>query len=106
MVKNKSRTGTPGEYELSEAPTIGDIKRFLARLIQRVDRGRVSIRKGNCLAQIANVLINSVLDHELEQRLIELEANHAAGWRPSESRTIHIKAGGSHEAERKPSGTA
>lgn len=102
-MKNKGPESTPGGYELSDAPTIGDIKRFLARLIQRVDRGRVSIKKGNCLAQIANVLINSVLDHELEQRMAELEASHAAGWRPS---NMKISVGGPRETKEKPAGTA
>jgi len=81
-------------YELSESPTIGEIKRFLARLIQRVDRGRVSIRKGNCLAQIANVLINAIVDHELEARIAQLELEKPSRS-PSPSTTMTIRAGGS-----------
>lgn len=93
MAKTQRLTSTPGVYELSEAPTIGDIKRFLARLIQRVDRGRVSIKKGNCLAQIANVLINAIVDHELEARIAELEQEKPSRS-SSPSTTMNIRVGG------------
>lgn len=106
MAKRQRSVSTPGVDGLSEAATIGDVKRFLVCLIQRVDRGRITVKKANCMGQLCNVLVNAILDHELEQRLAELEASHAAGWRPSESRTMTIRAGGLHETKQKPSGTA
>lgn len=94
MAKKQSQTGTPGGYELPDEPTVGDVKRFLVRLLQRVDRGRVSVKKGNCLAQIANVLINAIVDHEIEARLDELERLKTTG-RLSTPTSITIRAGAS-----------
>ena len=91
MAKIQSQAGTPQGCELSEEATVGDVKRFLVRLLQRVDRGRVSVKKGNCLAQIANVLINAIVDHELEARLDELERLKTAG-RLSTPTSITIRA--------------
>ena len=72
-----SEAGPPGG--LSEDATVPDVKRFLARLIRRVDRGRMPIPKANCLAQLCNVLIHAIHNHELEERLLELEADRDSG---------------------------
>lgn len=71
MAKNEGQTSTP--RGLTETASIGDVKRYLVQLISRVDRGRVSVKKGNCLAQICNVLISCIVDHEIEQRIEALE---------------------------------
>jgi len=105
VAKPQQRTSTTGGSGLSETATIGDVKRYLCRLIQRVDRGRVSVPIGNCLGQLCNVLINSILDHELEERMTQLEAEHANGWQPSPYREMTIR-GGSHGTEKKSVGTA
>lgn len=94
MAKKQSQAGTPGGYELPEDPTVGDVKRFLVRLLQGVYRGRVSVKKGNCLTQIANVLINAIVDHELEARMDELERLKKSG-RLSTPTSITISAGAS-----------
>lgn len=80
---------------LSEDATIGDVKRFLCRLIVRVDRGRVDVKKANCMGQLANTLINAILSHELEQRMDKLEADRTGGWRAPADRTVTIRTGGS-----------
>lgn len=104
MAKTQRRVNTPGGYELSESVTIGDVKRFLVRLIQRVDRGRISVKKANCMGQLCNTLINAIVDHELEERMNQLEADREAG-RLKPTGTTTIRAGGQHEAQ-KPTGTA
>ncbi len=98
------RISTPRGGRLPENPTIGDLKRYLARLVGRVDRGSVPVATGNCLSQICNVLINSIVDHELEARLDQLEADQASG-RQTSSGSMTIQAGGTHETET-PTGTA
>lgn len=85
--------------QLSENASIGDVKRFLCRLIRRVDQGRVPVQKANCMGQLANTLINAIHSHELEERLSQLEADRAGG-RLTASGSITIRAGGqTHETE-------
>jgi hypothetical protein len=95
MAKTRRRASTPRGDGLSEAATIGDVKRFLVRLIQRVDRGRITVRKANCMGQLANTLINAIVDHELEERIDRLEADRDTGWRTPREHTLTIRAGGS-----------
>lgn len=104
MSISQRRASTPRGGELSENATIGDVKRFLVRLIQRVDRGRISVKKANCMGQLCNTLINAIVDHELEERMNQLEADREAG-RLKPTGITTIRAGGSHEAQ-KPTGTA
>lgn len=93
-----SQTGPPGG--LSEEATVADVKRYLARLIRRVDRGRLPIPKANCLTQICNVLIHSIHNHELEQRLCQLEADQDSGGALlREQRTLLISVSGEHQQE-------
>lgn len=95
MLKRRRGASTPRGDELSEEATIGDVKRFLVRLIQRVDRGRITVKKANCMGQLANTLINAIVDHELEQRIDRLEVDRDTGWRAPRERTLKIHAGGS-----------
>ncbi len=104
MAKTQRRTSTTRGDELSEAATIGDVKRFLVRLIQRVDRGRITVKKANCMGQLANTLINAIVDHELESRVMQLEVDREAG-RLNRSGSMTFREGGSHEAQ-KSTGTA
>lgn len=78
MAKRRNRTRTPGDG-IPDAPTIGDLKRYLVRLIRAVHAGRVDVKEANCLGQLANALIGAIVDHELEIRVEELEQQRAAG---------------------------
>jgi hypothetical protein len=98
-------SGTPRGGQLPENPSIGDVKRYLARLIRRVDKGRVPVPTANCLSQICNVIINAICDHELEQRLDRLEVDRDAG-RLAPSGSLTIRTGGTHHDETTPTGTA
>ncbi|MEQ1792737.1 MAG: hypothetical protein ABL970_00985 [Nitrospira sp.] len=93
MAKKQPHTSTPGgDSSLAEVSSIGDVKRYLARLLQRVERGRVTVKKANCLTQICNVLINAIVDHELEERIEQLEGKRAS--QSSQSTTITVHSGG------------
>jgi hypothetical protein len=92
------QASTPPGGQLSENASIGDVKRFLCRLIRRVDQGRVPVQKANCMGQLANTLINAIHSHEVEERLSQLEADREAG-RLNVSGAITIRAGGAHETE-------
>lgn len=100
MVKTQGRTGTPGGaksyQQIGELASIGDVKRYLVSLIQRVERGRITVKKANCLNQIANTLINAIVDHELETRIAQLEGKRAGSHSQiGQSTTITVQAGGS-----------
>jgi len=95
MAKTRRRASTPRGGELSDRATIGDVKRFLVQLIRRVDLGRITVKKANCMGQLANTLINAIVDHELEERIDRLEADRDTGWRPPREHTMTIRAGGS-----------
>jgi hypothetical protein len=53
--------------------TIGDVSRFLGKLINKVERGQVDGGTAGRLAYIANILIGALKDSELEGRVKKLE---------------------------------
>ena len=98
MAKRHTSAGTPrgskSFEQLGQLETIGDIRRYLANLIHRVERGRITVKKANCCTQIANTLIGAIADHELERRITELENQRAAGRLPYQNQ-MTIRAEGS-----------
>lgn len=96
----QGQVSTPRGGHLSAAATIGDVKRFLVRLIRRVDRGHITVKKANCMGQLANVLISAIHNHELEQRLCQLEADQESGGMLLRAeRTLLITVSGEHHEE-------
>ncbi|MGE0470726.1 MAG: hypothetical protein AB7P19_15185 [Nitrospira sp.] len=96
MAKNRQTPGTPrgaASWEQTEQlETVGDVKRFLACLIQQVRRNKVSVKKANCLGQLCNVMISAIVDYELEERIATLERRRASGQLPQPGATaIHAR---------------
>ncbi len=53
--------------------TLGDIRRWVADVANRMERGEVETGYARCAAYMASVMAGIVKDGELEQRVAELE---------------------------------
>ncbi len=53
--------------------TLGDIRRYLAGLINRVEGQQIDQQTASKLAYISNILISCIKDSDLEQRVSEIE---------------------------------
>lgn len=91
MAKNNVDMSTPrgaGDWEALD--TAGDVKRFLRFLILEVKRGRVSIKKANCMGQLANNILHAIEVADIETRIAALESEEAAGTSCPSDGTIKI----------------
>ena len=59
------------EHERLE--TIGDVSHFLAKVINRVNRGEIESNTAGRLGYLANILISALKESELEDRVKKLE---------------------------------
>jgi hypothetical protein len=57
--------------------TIGDVSRYLGKLINKVERGETEGSQAGRLAYIANILISALKDGPLEDRVTKLEKQAA-----------------------------
>lgn len=53
--------------------TIGDVSKFLAKLINQVNRGETSESTAAKIGYLSNILIGALKDSELEDRVKKLE---------------------------------
>ena len=53
--------------------TVGDVSQFLAKLINEVRRGEINERTATKLGYLANILVSTIKDAELEERIQRLE---------------------------------
>ena len=53
--------------------TLGDVRRYLANLINRVEDGQMDQARAAKLAYVSNILISCIKDGDLESRLEKLE---------------------------------
>ena len=53
--------------------TIGDVSKFLAKLINQVQRKEIEDSTASKLAYISNILIGALRDSEIERRIEALE---------------------------------
>ena len=53
--------------------TIGDVSVFLAKLINEVRRGEIETATASRLGYLANILVGTIKDAALEERILKLE---------------------------------
>lgn len=92
---NPSTTGTnpsplpPRSWQKLE--TAGDCRRFFRWLLLEVRRGKMDLKRANCLTFIGCSLLRSIEVSDLESKILALEASQQDGHH---DRTIHIRVGG------------
>lgn len=70
--------------------TAGDCRRFFRWLLLEVKRGKVDLKRANCLTFIGCSLLRAIEVSDLESKILALEAEQAG----QHDRTIHITVGG------------
>lgn len=76
MAKGQGITGGTGGRDWQALATVGDVRRMLRFCILEVKRGRLAIKKANCMGFLASQLLACVESEEFERRLAQLEAGH------------------------------
>ena len=74
----------------SRLETAGDCRRFFRWLLLEVKRGRMDLKKANSLAFIGGQLLRAVEVADLEQRILQIEAEQDSPI----DRTIRIRVEG------------
>lgn len=69
-ITSNHHVGVPAKARLK---TCDDVRRFLAATINRVNRGELDHQIGGRLAYMANILVATIRDSDLEARLARLE---------------------------------
>ena len=72
----------------------GDCRRFFRWLLLEVRRGKMDLKRANCLTFIGCSLLRAIEVSELEDKILALEAEQQGG---QHDRTIHIRVGGPHD---------
>lgn len=78
--KEKTIRGIPQEWR--DLANVGDVFRMLRYCLLQVDKGRMTIRKANCMGFLGGKMIDAAEKVEFERRLAELEGrqgNHDGG---------------------------
>lgn len=75
--------------------TAGDCRRFFRWLLLEVKRGKMDLKRANCLTFIGCSLLRSIEISELENKILALEAEQQDG---RVDRTIHISVKGRPDA--------
>jgi len=53
--------------------TIGDVSRFLAKIINQVNRDEIDVAKASKLGYLSNILLGAIKESGLEERVTQLE---------------------------------
>ena len=53
--------------------TIGDVRRYLAHLVYQVESGKMEPQTGAKLGYLVNILVGTIKDGDLEERVKNLE---------------------------------
>lgn len=69
----------------------GDCRRFFRWLLLEVKRGKMDLKRANCLTFIGCSLLRAIEVSELENKILALEADQQD---TQADRTIHIRVGG------------
>jgi hypothetical protein len=75
----KAKLGSPrGVSEWRNLDTLGDVRRLIAWTIHSFREKRLDAREANTFGQLANILLATIKDSDLEQRIVALERSAAA----------------------------
>ena len=65
--------------------TAEDVRRYIARLIKRVENDEIELGKARVLMQLAEGILKSIRTDELERKIIEIENALDGGYTASNS---------------------
>ncbi len=90
MAKGQGIAGGTGARDWQALATVGDVRRMLRFCILEVKRGRLAIRKANCMGFLANQLLACIEAEEFEQRIAKLEADQGLPSNEGHSLSITV----------------
>jgi hypothetical protein len=78
-VRSKRAAVLPAATPDVPLDSVKDVTAFLGASINQVRRGELDVKVGNCVGYLASVLLKSLEEGELEERIAALEAQHQRG---------------------------
>lgn len=90
MATGQGNTGATGGRDWQALATVGDVRRMLRFCILEVKRGRLAIKKANCMGFLGNQLLACIEAEDFEARLAKIEADQGKHSFSSSSLSITV----------------